>query len=333
MESKKEQSRKSALRKEKEKKFTLGDDVVGRFIALSNIPIPIPDADKVDYYVTLFNTHYNSLVLWQLFLHDEEQWRHQGGFQKHITGVKGKIREYLNTFEEVVKASPKTTIYAPSTVLSIKKIGDVYALKNVNENFISFDVKEANYQTIATVIRLENPAFPATWKECVTQFSNSAFLQECKYFRQVVFGGTKLSSYITTLCPRLFIRPLIENISELKIFLNPICVSHDEVIYQVPKDFVLDETITSNLFSLPAHKGQRWHVSHFTLDLLTKQTKPPYFVKVTRFPIPSRQLKCIQHHHICQAVKKDLGKEVEENDLYFLHRTGEKAQFIKPTPL
>jgi hypothetical protein len=318
-------SKKSQLRKQKEGTLVLQDQLVGQFLSLTNLPIPLLDSDKISYYVKLFDTHYHSEHLWSLFLQSVETCRQtesSSSFLSYVSKIKEQIRSYLDKFEMVVQEFSQKQ--KPREVILNKK--DIYSMQNANKSFVSFDVKEANYQTMAVVIRQTDPTFPETWSECVGQFTSLRFLKECKYFRQIVIGKTKLSRYYSTLCPLLFLQPLFDSLSSSKVFSDqqPVCLLHDEIVYQV-------ETFPGMDALLPlvsGQKGQRWHVSQFRLHALSQ--KHSYFVKVSE-ETKERQLKCIQKNHACQAIKWDLHQEVEDNDLYFLTSTGETAKLIKPT--
>src|SRR5579883_1984484 len=302
-------SKKSSDRKKREKQLVAQDALVGRFISLTNLPLPIISHDNIDYYLKLLSTHYkNTETLWKLYLQDVETFRNQGTFEAHIRIVKERIRAYLNGYEQTVHEFVEQHLRESKTCVSPKPYprGDIYFVKNANQHYASFDVKEANYQTLASVIRLSDPSFPASWKECVSKFSTSDFLQDCKYFRQIVFGKSKLSRYYAPLCSQRFVYPLIKRVQELKMFMccDPVAVSNDEVIFQVPESFVADEKLIQVLFSGTEQKGQKWHFSLFQLQLLSAKLR--YFAKVQKYPVATRELKCVQRCHVAQAIKKDV---------------------------
>lgn len=320
MDEKLQSSKKSQRRKKKGDQLVLQDQLIGQFLKLTNIPIPIVDESKMSYYVKLFNAHYHSEHLWTLFLESVESCRQDHvSFISYVANIKKQTCAYLNTFASIVKEFYDKE--AKSLTVSKK---DIYSQQNADKLFVSFDVKEANYQTMAHIIRKRDLSFPETWVECVGKFTSSRFLKECKYFRQTVMGKTTCVRYHSSLCRLLFVQPLLDSIMK-KFPSPPISVSADEVIFQVEKFPGLE-----NLLPLVAdQKDQRWHVSQFQLCLLSK--KHSYFVKVLEEPTKQRQLKCVKEMHACQAVKRDLDQEIQENDLYFVTQTGETAKFLNPT--
>lgn len=333
MESK--HSKKTRVRLQRKTDYLLQDATVGQFLALTNLPIPILDTSKIAYYLNLFEPHYHSQTLWNLFVETLEMLEtltpptQIGSYQAK---VKEQLRMFLDQFEPIAKAfvhvDDTKSFFESSRESAISK-KDIYSVNNANKHYVSFDVKEANFQTIAWIIRQKDPSFPETWKECVALFTKSTFFQECKYFRQIVLGKTKLSRYYGKLCPQIFTHPLLKIVQESKLFGTavPVCILHDEFIYQVEK--YPDQ---KNLDDLLAQvKGQRWNITKFYLHLLSKQHG--YFVKVIELEkdVLQRHLKCVQKAHACQAVKKDLGQEITDEDLYFLSTTGETAKFIHPT--
>lgn len=160
---------------------------------------------------------------------------------------------------------------------------NIYNQENVGKNFISIDLKKANFQVLNKVDK--NILFNSdTYEDFIGKFTDLSYVKNSKYTRQVIFGKLNPSRHITiekyyTLKIYELLRDKFELTKDWKIT----SVSNDEVVYEIN---VMDESseiedVASQIETLIKEKlGLIVHIEYFKLkgfELCYKSTESPKF--------------------------------------------------------
>lgn len=160
---------------------------------------------------------------------------------------------------------------------------NIYNQENVGKNFISIDLKKANFQVLNKVDK--NILFNSdTYEDFIGKFTDLSYVKNSKYTRQVIFGKLNPSRHITiekyyTLKIYELLRDKFELTKDWKIT----SVSNDEVVYEIN---VMDESseiedVASQIETLIKEElGLIVHIEYFKLkgfELCYKSTESPKF--------------------------------------------------------
>lgn len=160
---------------------------------------------------------------------------------------------------------------------------NIYSQENVGKNFISIDLKKANFQVLNKVDK--NILFNSdTYEDFIGKFTDLSYVKNSKYTRQVIFGKLNPSRHITiekyyTLKIYELLRDKFELTKDWKIT----SVSNDEVVYEIN---VMDESseiedVASQIETLIKEElGLIVHIEYLKLkgfELCYKSTESPKF--------------------------------------------------------
>lgn len=206
-----------------------------RFVKDYKLPFNIVEGDDLfNYYLGLFETNFKTLSLWQKTL-KEININFNGNVEMFITN-------YYNVREKIIQTILHNPAYESFNNMDMSKYtikdkinistNNVYNCNNVRKIFISIDIKKANFQAIKYV----EPAIvynAASYDDFIRYFTNSNYIVNSKYFRNVVFGKCNPKRHITV--EKYIINEIRKHIGE-KLFrnidINLISFSNDEIVYE-----------------------------------------------------------------------------------------------------
>lgn len=202
---------------------------------------------------------------------------------------------------------------------------DIYSLQNDQNQFISIDMKKANF----SALRHFDPSIVGgadTWEEFIGKFTSSGHIKESKYIRQVIFGNCSCKRHITY--EKYIMDTILTKLNENFHILNRVVFfSNDEIILKVTDDSPdRQRALEGELAAFTALEGVPLRVELFTLKKIGgingyyKEKKCGDGTKEITF-------KGLDSYYAPFVFRKYLGEKTEESDFVFVHE-GMLAKFI-----
>lgn len=212
-----------------------------RFVSDNNLPIPVlTDEDKFFYYIDLYETMYGSRTLWnelcseieKNFMGDSEV------FLEHFYRVRdAMIMDILENPKYYDFNNANLNEYKVCDELKNVPHGNVYNCDNVGKMFLSIDLKKANFQALKffdkSLVRDAD-----NYTEYVKKYTNSEYIANSKYTRQVVFGKCNASRQITI--EKYLMSKFYEMFTYSDSVLKLVRFNNDELIFEITEGRVKD---------------------------------------------------------------------------------------------
>ena len=311
-----------------------------RFVKDYDLPIPIIGNGKYfEYHIKLYEKDFNSLTLYNKTLNEIKE-----NFTKNVDIF---LENYYKVRENIIQTISKSEAFhkfneMDMNVYSIKNkenisSNNIYNEANIGKFFISVDLKKANFQVLNKINR-EILLNSSSYKDLVNRFTNSEYIANSKYFRNVVFGMMNPKRHITI--EKYFTYQLYKKILEVLPQFDGKCVSlcNDEIIFKDTFLFYNDKFtcfhIRNKIEEIAKGMGFDVHVEFFHLkayNLLFKESRSvrstfyekDYFCTDAKFKLISVPLP---YHSICYKLYK--GLPLEEIDYHFDYE-GMDARFCE----
>ena len=214
-------------------------ELTKRFINDNNLPIPlVDDANMLEYYLNMYRHQYNSKDLYfQMCKEIEENF--DGDPNKFLVNYYQVRDDMINDildnpyYKDFINADMKQ--YEICDELKSIQKGNVYNTENVGKYFLSIDLSKANFQALKyfnkTIVRNSE-----TYADYVRSYTDSPYMLNSKYMRQVIFGKCNASRQITIekYLMSVFYKGFIK--SNCKSFMELVRSNNDELVFQI-KDF------------------------------------------------------------------------------------------------
>ena len=214
----------------------INKSIIKRFVKDYNLPIPVVKEDYIPYYLDLYEEDFGSRTKFDMLLNTiEEIKKKYGGDDDMFLDYYYEVRN--NVINAVVKnPSFKKFNNMDMNEFSMKNkpnvsSNNIYNETNVGKFFISIDLKKANFQTLKNIDK--NIVFGAdTYEDFIGKFTDSEYIANSKYFRNVVFGMMNPKRHITA--EKYFITQIYQKVIEEFPYLADKCVSlsNDEIIFK-----------------------------------------------------------------------------------------------------
>lgn len=300
-----------------------------RFVNDNNLPIPIlTDSDKFFYYVNLYEGIYGSKSLWDEMVSEIEK-NFKGNsnlFLEHFYQVRDKmITDILENpkYKEFNNVDMKQ-FQVCEKLKNVPK-GNVYTCDNIGKCFVSIDLKKANFQAMkffdkSLVQNSDN------YRDYVKHYTNSEYMINSKYTRQVVFGKCNASRQITI--EKYLMSKFYEMFKYSEDMLKLVRFNNDELVFEVVDDDVknyhthLCNCVTNYVENTSIESGVDvsctiYHLSGFCLHSHRKdEDRKPFYVlhnllngKIIFKEVPQT------YHAITYKLLNRL--ELTKNDYYF----------------
>lgn len=209
-------------------------DLKKRFVNDYDLPIPIiGDGDIFEYYINLYEEDFDALTLYSKTLNEIKE------------NFDNNVNEFLNNYykvrEDIIQTVTKSEAFQKfnkmdMNIFSIKDkknitSNNIYNQLNIGKFFISVDLKKANFQALNKIDKdiLLNSA---SYKELIEHFTDSEYIANSKYFRNVVFGMMNPKRHITV--EKYYTYQIYKKIIDNIPYLSDHCVSlcNDEIIFK-----------------------------------------------------------------------------------------------------
>ena len=299
--------------------MNLTDRHIDLFIKYSRIPIPINDPAHIEYYIDLFDEHYDSKAKFDIFknccfahdLLDDYKKTIREKNDKIIATYKpgGEKHELITKFKDF-NFEEKFGKIKNKVLLDKSSKKGIYIEENANNNqqFVSIDLKSANFLTI---INHDNNIFNGfdDWTTFMTDQGCDEFIASSKQFREVFFGEIKTCKKSHGIYKH-YLDDVYEFIKEKYEYTDDdvVCISEDEIVLKY-KD------------SLCANAIKRQFPNMFNVDIFTleKKSKYPYYIKhIEQDTCIKQVIKCVPKKFIAQFIKLIKNEKIVDNDLKFI---------------
>lgn len=289
-------------------KREISDSMIRTFSNYAKVHIPVCSVKYIDYYLEVLEQVYDCKRMYELFKKAIE--RTNGDITRAHVNLTNTIAEHIKGHTEYKNfiARPRPKDYG-----EMGPNGKFYINTNANKYFVSIDVKSANFRCVKHFCP---NMFSGEWKDFVSKFTDIEFLIESKMFREKTFG--EIFKGGIQRMPRMFIKQVYDYVNE-KYSLRHATTSDDEVIYEVDKDFDIDEFRQNIETLLPNH----FHVDMFKLVKLGRQE---YYVKEFVKSDKKPDFKMVEKDTLIEVVKYYYKQPLTETDRLFEHN-GRIAEF------
>lgn len=208
-----------------------------RFVNDNNLPIPVlSDCDKFFYYVNLYEGKYGSKTLWEEMVSEiEKNFKGDSNlFLEHFYQMRDKmITDILDNpkYKEFNSADMKQ-FQVCEELKNVPK-GNVYDCDNIGKCFVSIDLKKANFQAMkffdkSLVQNCDN------YRDYVKHYTNSEYIINSKYTRQVVFGKCNAGRQITI--EKYLMSKFYEMFKYSEDILKLVRFNNDELVFEILTD-------------------------------------------------------------------------------------------------
>lgn len=288
-------------------------NIRNRFIGDYNFPFNIIQNPYFCYFIELFNEDFNCkqyLEYLNVVLQDCE--KEEDFFQISSNLINGIINEVSSS--EVYQKFLNEDLSLFDVNISFSKSKDIYIESNDNKEFISIDLKEANFNSMKYYSSDLFNSFgkPNSFIDLIKSRTNYEYFINSKKIRQIIFGN---------LCPKRQTRIqkwLIYNIVSQLPKCDIITVSHDEII--ISKNSLDMESLlkTKDDFKVPVH------IKSFKLNKIENH---PYFLKI--YDDGKIEFKKVPCYLMPQVYKKVKNLGINEYDITFYYEK-HLVKFINP---
>lgn len=297
-------------------------NLLRRFVKDFSLPIQLVQEPYFEYYLDLYDRLFNTKKLFRLFVETVEQCGGEEQFFKLSDGLQ----------EMVVQAISSTPEYQRFISDSFEKFsvsagvgkGNLYIPENGGKYFVSFDLKNANYNAL----KYYSPAMvlnTASYEELIGRFTEFGYFKKAKHFRQVIFGNLNPKRQVRI--QQYLIGRILEAVEAFFSKEKIRAVTNDEVVVEIdcPEKYFCNFDLINAVEQVKRELGIELNIGVFLL----KQLKPySYYVK-EHCNAGKVEFKGVPSIYMSQVIKHYFKEKICEYDLYFYHE-GQIARFIAP---
>ena len=228
--------------------MNISKELKKRFVRDFSIPIRIFDDPYFLKRIELFDSEFDTIKKWDMFVKTLDSYNTEEEFFADYNRVKDEAIAFIQNSEGFKRfnsmdmsefAIPKEFQQLPSK--------DVFKKNNIGKEFISFDIKKANFNALRK-FDLTIFDYAPTWEDFLRKFTDVEYIINSKYIREVIFGNCnpkRITTYEKYLMSK-FLTMCNFQIPDIKFYSN------DEVIvsgYFWFLDIMDSYTDRVNLFS------------------------------------------------------------------------------------
>jgi len=293
-----------------------------RFIKDYKLPIQVVQEPYFSYFMNLYDDQYRTKENFKLLKDARSQFDSDDEF----------LAEYYKIRDNVINTIKLLPEYKTYNEIDMKEYDipnynfpkhDIFNMGNINQYFISIDLKKANFQALKwwndNIILGSN-----TYDEFLSKFTTLEYMKGSKYLREVIFGNMnpkrqiKIEKHINNLILEYLTTNGLFDTKDIKMFAN------DEIIFQLS---AYDLENYNNLSDIIRSKiGFDVDIEVFQLKNIKGSSK--YFVKEF-INKQGYELMCIPLIYHAQVFKKYNKLSLNKNDLVFFYEN-QVCKFIEP---
>lgn len=298
---------------------------------ISDYKLPIPQIEELyPYFFNLYEPMYKTNTLLNIVRNEMGSFHSEEEYFSYISSVKNNIIDTIKNTEafsdfndqnnpKFLKKNGLFSYHEETCNIAFTRRSDVYNAKNANNKYISIDLEKANFQ-ICKKYNKELVLGAEIYGELVGKFTNSRYLANSKYLRQVIFGN--LSSPRQMVMEKYYTGKILQFLldnnaireKDVKIF------THDEIV--LGSNNYLSDIIKNKLYDMIYEEfGLKTHIESYSIELVSD-----YFVKkISNGKIRIKGIPLVFHS---QVYKKYFNIPITKEDLAFIYE-GKKAFFEK----
>ena len=290
-----------------------------RFVRDCKIPIRLYTEPYFTERLELLDKYYGTLSKWKAFCEEVEKFPNEEeyfamynstkeaamDFIKSRSGYERFNKEDMNQFAVKNKNLPAKDIFKPS---------------NIGKTFISLDMKKANFSSLKAY---DSTIFDnaETWEDFIHKFTDSDYIVNSKYIREVIMGNCNPSRVITY--EKHITDTILTKLVNAGIDIEDVVFfSNDEIIIDVNKDPLV---IIAHINEVLPTVEVPIRVEQFILSAVKKNNKIIGYIKALFDG--SYDFKCFNNQDLLLVMRKLQNEEIRESDLVF-ENEGFLAKYI-----
>lgn len=258
----------------------------------------------------------------------------------------GSIDEYNNHYndvkDEVIECIKNSPAYKELQSLDMNKYkidcnirqSDVYKIQNIGKEFISIDMKKANFSSLVAFAKYNKLDFfdEYDWDKFISNFTDVEHIQESKFIRQVIFGNCnckRLATYEKYIM-NFVLRVLYKSTGIKESQIYSLC--SDEIIISTDN---IDKETEEMILKTIEYLDIPLKFEKFKLGVIAEANKKLSdnnilaYIKLHLYEDKQgkMEVKCVNPLNMPFVYKKIRGENITENDKIFVHE-GKLAKLI-----
>ena len=296
-----------------------------RFVRDYKIPIRLYTEPYFTDRLLLYNKQFGTLAKWMEFL--------------NMLGNYDNEEEYFSVYNKVkddaINFIKSTDAYNEFNSMDMNQFAvthknlpskDIYHSDNIGKDFISIDMKKANFSSI----RYYNPKIfdnANTWEEFLSKFTNNQHIINSKYIREVILGNCNPKRHITyeKYLMDCFLTKLIENGLPLN---SLVFFSNDEIIIDISKYHISDKVMV-NINAILSISPIPFRKEKFYLKGIKRTDTNEVIGYIRCIDNGTVDFKCLNNITYPFVLRKINNECIMESDVIFEYE-GILSKFIKP---
>lgn len=207
-------------------------ELANRFVKDYNLPIQITDEKYFFYFLDLYEKGFESKTKYFSLL-DEI-------VKKYDSNPNVFLEFYYKTRNEIIETIEQSEAYKKFNTMDMSSFKviknynlpkkDIFNVTNLHKTLLSIDLSKANFQALRFADK-DIVLGTNTYDELISKFTDSKYILDSKYLRQVIFGKLNPSRHISV---EKYIMSLIMTQIERDFYfekLIPISMSNDEIVF------------------------------------------------------------------------------------------------------
>jgi hypothetical protein len=283
------------------------------------------------YHLNLYDDMFRSMYKWNML------WNYIDN------NYNGNPEEFLKDFyavrENIVSTIPNNEAFKAFNIMDMNQFAtkqlsprcsSLYNETNIGKRFISIDLTKGNFQALNYVDKniLLNSE---TYEEFIRKFTDIYYIEDSKYFRQVIFGQMNPKRHITV--EKYMIGKVYDYLTEKYEWMKDLVVwNSDELIFEITVPNIDLPTPESIETAIEMDLGIYVHLDLFTLDgynlysLKENHKRCTFFAKRNSVYNVYDELMCVPQpyyaivhklYHNIPLVKEDFHFNYENIDCIF----------------
>ena len=208
-------------------------ELAKRFISDYKLPMPLIKEEYFFYHLNLYEEDYGALTKYNALL-DYIEKQYEGDCEKFL-------EEYYLLRDNIIKTVEESEAFQKFNTMDLNfyavkdkpnvSSNNIYNQENIGRFFISIDLKKANFQVLKKIDK-EIVMDADTYEDFIGKFTDSEYIKNSKYTRQVVFGKLNPKRHITI--EKYYTCMLYKKVVEAFPQFDGKCVSlcNDEIIFK-----------------------------------------------------------------------------------------------------
>ena len=173
-------------------------ELAKRFISDYKLPMPLIKEEYFFYHLNLYEEDYGALTKYNALL-DYIEKQYEGDCEKFL-------EEYYLLRDNIIKTVEESEAFQKFNTMDLNfyavkdkpnvSSNNIYNQENIGSFFISIDLKKANFQVLKKIDK-EIVMDADTYEDFIGKFTDSEYIKNSKYTRQVVFAKLNPKRHIT----------------------------------------------------------------------------------------------------------------------------------------